>query len=396
MRVGIFTETFLPQVNGVVTAIRGLTEELEKLGHEVFIFTTSLDGGVAREKYGGSEVYRFRSMYMPKYPEYRFFLPGPSSWSEMKRCRLDVLHSRSPFTMGIIAKMLSNKLNLPLIGTLDTPIEDYVHYMPLGAKQPFNELLFLTAKKYAAWYYSQCDTVTTPSEVTMKRLERMGCKSPVVALSNGVDTSVFRPSNAAAWVKKKHCHGGEAIALHLGRITAEKRVLDIIEAAKIMAEKKAKVKIIIAGRGPLLPKVIEAAKGMSNVEFLGYLKPEDLRTYYASADMFITASPVETQGIVALESLASGTPVIAPDAGALPEAVKDGKNGLLFTEGKPAELAEKIIWAMENNFKKKVSSACVKSMEIHSMANVGRKVEKLYGEMIENIARTGKFRDGKE
>ena len=384
MRIGIFTETFLPQVNGVVTAICGLSGELEKLGHHVFIFTTAVKGEPARDRHGDAEVYRFPAMQMPKYPEYRFFLPGPKAWGIMRNCRLDILHSRSPFTMGIIAKMLADKTGRPLLGTLDTPIEDYVHYMPLGNKKPFSELLFLTARKYASWYYSMCDMVTTPTETTAARLRKMGCKSPVVAVSNGVDTDRFRPDLKADWIKKKHCPSGEALALHLGRITAEKRVLDIIEAAHVLTEKGAKVKILVAGRGPLLPNVMEAAKGMSNVEFLGHLTPEDLHAYYASADMFITASPVETQGIVALESLASGTPVIAPNAGALPEAVKDGKNGLLFTKGRPEELAKKIMWAAKNDFKKKVSKACVKSMEAHSMAGVGRKMEKLYVEMTGN------------
>ncbi len=379
MKIGIFTETFLPQVNGAVVSICNINKELIKRGHKVTVFSV----GEGHEKMDGYEVYRFHGWEVKGYSEYKYMAPRHYAWKIMKSKDVDIIHSRTAFPMGVVAKRLAQRTGKSIIGTFDTPITDYVHYVrPLGSIQPAKYVLEGIAKKWMKKYYGWCDLVTAPSETTKSKMLSWGFKDNIEVVSNGIDTKKFNPKNFDKNLKNKLCEKGEKLILHVGRITKEKKASELLKIVKILDNKKINFKMLIIGSGPELDNITAKTKymGLENkITFAGHISQEDLPKYYASADLFLTASTVETQGLVLLEALASGLPVIGADAEAIPELITNGKNGFLFEPAdleKAAVLTEEIL--ADENLRKKLSKNTTKYVKPHSIQNVCTDWEGIY------------------
>ncbi len=382
MRIGIFTESFLPQVNGVVTAICNSARLLSK-DHEISIFTV----GEGPAQYSGIPVIRFKGMKLPTYPEYRFFVPSRGTLDKLGRISLDIIHVRSSVGFSLAALRAAKRLNIPVVGTFDTPLSDYVHYVPvLGRVDPLRRVLSRLSLKYMAWMYNRCDMVIAPSEVTRKWLESIGCKSRIKVISNGVDTSLFRPGKRSAGLRKRLLKGRKLLLLHVGRITREKRIDTLLDAARGLKGKGLDFRLVVAGKGPELQRLHRAAKELGlddHVGFIGFVPDNELPTLYASSDVFVTASPVETEGIVLLEAMASGLPVIGADAGAIPEIV-NSRNGLLFRAGDSGGLVGKILLIAGRNPRKAMSASARKHSESYSIAKTVKRLDSVYRRLAKN------------
>jgi len=382
-KIGIFTETFLPQINGVAISIYNMNRELVKRGYNVDVFTT----GEKNEVMDGYHVYRFKSITFKPYPEFKVVVPTPKVWSFLKSRNLDACHSRSPFVTGVLAKMLTKKRIIPLVSTYDTPVFDYVHYMPFGSFGPAKSVFSSLAKRYIINYYNSCDAVVAPSETAKNQLVYIGCKKEINVVSNGIDINKFRPDNFSARLKKSICPNNEFFILHVGRVSKEKRVNVLLDAAEDMIKNGIRFKMIVIGRGPekhSLEMDVRNRKLSENVCFLGYQPESELLKYYATAGLFVTASPVETEGIVLLEAMASGLPVVGVNRGSIPEIVKDGKNGLIAEFETGAGLAEKIEVCMSlkiNAMKKR----CREMAEQYSIQAVTDKLERVYANAHNNV-----------
>ncbi len=379
MNIGIFTETFLPQVNGVVTSICNINKVLIEHGHNVSIFTV----GDGPTQINGYTIHRFRGATFKPYPEYNFLLPNHAQWALLVTQPLDIIHTRTPFPLGVMAKQLSKKMHIPIIGTFDTPISDYTHYVPVfGSIQPTEYMLSGLAKRWLRYYYNMCNVLTVPSNTTKQQLIREGFKVRIEVLSNGVDTKKFNPKKIDKKLKQKICSNGELFILHVGRITKEKSVDSLLYVAKKLKDKKIKFKLVIIGKGPVYRKLVIQSNILGlekNVIFTGYVDNKDLPKYYATADMFLTDSKVETQGIVLLESLASGTPIIGANAGAIPELVFNGETGYLT---KPTDVDDIIEKIKKIKDKDTFSKKCVEIASTHSIENITTKLENLYVELL--------------
>jgi len=377
MRVGIFTESFLPQVNGVVTAVCASARVLSRK-HEVKIFTVGSGPDLA----AGCSVHRFRGMKLPTYNDYRFFVPSRNVWKKLSGVRLDVVHVRSSVGFGLVALRFARNRGIPIVGTLDTPISDYVHYVPLlGKIKPARKMLSSTALKYMVWFYNHCNAVIVPSKATGEWLKEIGCKSDIMVLSNGVDTGLFSPKKRSAALRKRFCSDSVPMLLHVGRMTKEKSVSVLIKAANAMKEDGIEFVLIIAGKGPELDRLKRMAKllGVDDcVRFVGFVPDMDLQKYYASADVFITASPVETEGIVVLEAMASGLPVIGAGAGAIPEIVEDGVNGLVFNPNDHMGLLKAISKIMDKGQRRRMAANALRVSKTYSIERTAKELERIY------------------
>lgn len=387
MKIGMFTDTFLPQRNGVVTSICNIGKGLNKTEDSMVVFTPGSgfrDSGFG--KAGGYHTYRFRGIRFAPYPEFKVCIPTIGSWIGIEKLGLDIIHTKTPFPIGLVAKRLSKKFHMPIIGTLDTPIQDYVHYVPIWGRAPATSgFLFRVARRYARWFYNRCHIVTVPSETTKRELIRMGCRKRIDVVSNGIDMDRYHPGNRKGWIRNKLCPGGEGLILHVGRITREKGVLELARAARILQGRGVKFRLVIVGRGPYLKALERLVKreGISSIVLSGFVSDQDLPKYYASADFFVTASCVETQGIVLLEAMASGSPVIGANAGAIPELVKSGGNGFLFTPGNALELAGRMEELLKDeNLRKRMGRKSLELAREHSLENLSRKIGKIYKEAI--------------
>jgi len=326
LRIGFFTDTFLPQKNGVVTSILSSGNELAKRGHEVSVFCPKS----RIKEFNGVKINSYPATTFRPYPEFRIAVP--SGRDEV--AQLDIVHSHSPFTMGFFGWRVSNFQKIPRVATFHTMLSEYVRYIALFGKK----FLEKVAWKYCEVFYNKQKGIIAPSEALKNVLKSHNIKKSVSVVPTGIDTNFFKRTKKEKAREKLGLKKDEKIFLSLGRLSYEKN-LDVV----LKALEKIDCKLIVAGRGPAAKKLkkLKTELGLGNkVSFTGYVQEELKPLYYSAADALIIASTGETQALVVAEAMACGCPVIGADSLAIPEIVVDEKNGYLFKTGKIEQLAE--------------------------------------------------------
>jgi 1,2-diacylglycerol 3-alpha-glucosyltransferase len=338
MRVGIFSESYPPIVNGVSTSVRTLMTELETAGHHVFIFTSQAKPD-AHYQEDHANVYRYPSI--PSLVEPQYQLPVPFSRTiktAIPKLGLDIIHSQSPFFLGLIARHVARTLRLPLVSTNHTIYTEYVHYLP-GISPQFSRGL-LTG--WMRTYYNSCDYVLVPSDFTRKTLLELGVRSPLMVMPTGIPL----PTISLLMPEKVRSEWGiplEAqLLLYAGRLAPEKNLGLLLDAFVQIQSQMNTVHLILAGSGMGEAATREMVKQRGieeKVTFTGFLKREQLDPLYAAADIFLFSSKTETQGLAVGEAMACGAPCVVVNAGGAPESVQHGVNGFLV-EDDPSEMAK--------------------------------------------------------
>jgi len=324
MRIGFFTDTFLPQTNGVVTAITSVGPELVRRGHEVMVFCPRTN----IEDFKGVKVFSYPAVKFRPYPDFMIAIPqGRDQVPE-----LDVVHTHSPFTMGFFGWRVSRWQRIPRVATFHTLLSEYSRYVAKVG----DALLRPVTWEYCRIYYNRHRRVIVPSRALKEILRKHRIKSPISIIPSGIDLSVYRPLGKRRARRALKLEEGERVFLSLGRLGYEKNIGFIIRSFQGIEGK-----LIIAGRGPAekkLKKIRDKLGLRKKVRFVGFV-PEDLKPfYYSAADAFIIASRTETQGLVVVEAMACGCPVIGARALAIPEVVEDRRNGFLFDPDDPQGL----------------------------------------------------------
>ncbi|MBU3897188.1 MAG: glycosyltransferase [Nanoarchaeota archaeon] len=361
MKIAFFTETYHPQVNGVVTVIDAYKKELEARGHKVYIFAPKPG---KKEK----DVFRFKSTKFKPYPEYMISLPGRGIVKRMREIRPDVIHLHGPFTSAMIGLTVGKIFNIPTVITYHTHITEYTQYLSKYGKNITKKI----AAKYVKWFHNRADIVISPSKSIEKELRIYGVKKPIRVISTGVD---FKIKNRKQNINKI------PIILHVGRLCKEKEVDVIIKVLK----KIEKGNLIITSKGPdeeRLKSIVKKLELTKRVKFTGYISDKHRDILYKKADMFISASSSETQGLVVLEAMSYGCPVIVRNARGFNDIVKNNVNGILFN--KDAEIPSKIDMVLNSKFRKKIIKNGYETVKEYSMENTIDKIENLYKKLIEN------------
>lgn len=325
MRIGFFTDTFLPQRNGVVTSLMSFGPELVRRGHEVFVFCPKSN---ARE-FGGMSVYSYPAVTFRPYPEFRIAVPQRRDEAP----KLDIVHTHSPFTMGFFGWRVARFQKIPRVSTFHTLLSEYVGYVSRLGKSILERVTW----RYCRMFYNRHNKLIAPSDALKKILVKHKIGKQIEVIPTGIDINFFRPIDKARARTKLGLDGGR-IFLCLGRLGHEKNV-DVV----IRAIKDVDAKLIIVGRGPAARKLKKLAGELGlqkKVSFGGFVPDELKPAYYSAADALVIASESETQGVVVAEAMACGTPAIVANSLALPEMMKDGENGYLFEPGKTDELSE--------------------------------------------------------
>ncbi len=335
LKIGFFTDTYLPNVDGVVTTLVNYRTELEKRGHKIYVFSSGDNKTMQANR--DPRVYFFKSVKFPPYPQYKIALFPFNSSAIAEKNKIELVHCHALTSMGLAAIKTSRDLRVPLVGTFHTMV-------PVAAKQMLGKTAERILWKATSLFYSKFDVVTSPTKTVQKILESKGVDS--IVLPNAIDTSVYNPRIDASVVK--NIVGAEKIVLVAGRLSQEKTVDVIVRAApEILNETHGtSVKFVVTGDGPARKQLESLVKSEGLEEkfiFTGFVKREDLPSYYAACDCFATASTFETQGLALLEAMACGKPVVGADSTAIPEAVKNGRNGFLFKPGDEQECAERIV-----------------------------------------------------
>ena len=376
MRIGLFTDTYFPQVSGVATSIRTLKTELEKLGHTVFIFTTT-DKDVNR--YEDWQIIRIPSVPFFAFKDRRIAYRGFSTALEIARqYQLDIIHTQTEFSLGLLGVWIAKELRIPVVHTYHTQYEDYVRYIAKGM------VIRPSMVKYIVrGFMSDLDGVICPSEIVYDLLMKYKVKVEKRVIPTGIELAKFeRPEitseNIADLRGKLGISNQETMLLSLSRVSYEKNIQAVLAALPAVLEENPDVKLVVAGDGPYLSDLKAQAKRLNIIDvviFTGMIAPSETALYYKAADFFISASTSETQGLTYLESLASGTPIIAHGNPYLDNVINDKMFGTLYYEER--DLAGAILEAViatpdldEKNF-------AAKLYEI-SAENFGRRVYEFY------------------
>ena len=343
-----YTDTYLPAVDGVVTSVINSAMELRKRGHKVYIFTSGNQKHTVPEDLR-EDVFFMRSMRFRKYPQYSLAIFPFASALRIKDLNIELIHAHTPFMMGVSGLTIAKVNRIPLVGSFHTlftdkrVIDEYTSLSPMLRKMAYNK-----AWSYVRFFYNKCGRTIAPSE-SIKSLLASNQIDNVDVVPNGVDIKRFRKADGSA-IRDRYAPKGEKLVLYLGRLSKEKGVDVMIRSAKVLSKKK-DVKFLIAGTGPAHEQYrrMTARMGLSkNVSFCGFVEQSELPKLYAAADVICMPSTFETQGIVSLEAMASGKPVVGADYLALKEIIDDGKNGEKFKPGSSADCAAKIEKVINN------------------------------------------------
>ncbi|HUA99978.1 MAG TPA: glycosyltransferase [Terracidiphilus sp.] len=319
LRIVLMTETFLPKIDGIVTRLCHTLRHLRTLGHTVLVVAPH---GI--DEFEGTPVHGVPGFRFPLYPELKLSMPRPSVGRAVKRFRPDIIHAVNPAVLGASAFFSSSYERVPLVVSYHTHLPKYLRYYKLGWLEG-------TLWRAMRSTYNRADLRLATSQAMQSELEAKGLLR-VRLWQRGVDTDLFRPDRATQAMRDRltQGHPDEKLFVYIGRLSAEKE----IEHCRRVLEAMPGVRLALVGDGPHRQKLEEYFAG-TPTHFAGFLKGEELASAFASADAFFLPSRTETLGLVLLESMAAGCPVVTPRAGGTSDVVQDGVTGFLYDPADP-------------------------------------------------------------
>jgi glycosyltransferase involved in cell wall biosynthesis len=322
VRIALFSETFLPQRNGVALILDRLITHLTTLGHEVMLAVpvSWRPRGNAPSR-DGLRVVRVQGVPLPRYPDLTLAVPlSPGVVREVGAFRPDVIHLVTEYALGLTGLQTAVTLGVPAIASFHTNIPRYLPYYGFGWA---GDLCWT----YLRWFHNQVRLTFCPSETNRRELVARGFRN-VRVWPRGVDTERFSPAHRPA---AEPYRAGLRL-LYVGRLTPEKDLPVLFDAyERLRARHGMALHLTLVGDGAYTG--VMRARAPRDVTFAGYLEGRALSVAYAGADVFVFPSRCETLGNVVLEALASGLPVVGVRDGGTLENVQDGLNGILCPPG---------------------------------------------------------------
>lgn len=403
MKIAVFTDSYRPYVSGVVRSIDTFGAELLELGHEVYIFgpryypaqSGDTSQSSAGEKLPAVKVFRFWSIPVPMYRG--FTAPVPISGQAdqlLTDLGIDVIHTHTPFAMGMLGAVLARRLDLPLVFTHHTMYHEYVHYLP-GVRTVLRGMML----RYVGNYCRRADMIIAPTpEIRDFAVKTYGLwHKPVKAIPTGITTEQFRRGDGR-WVRASFSIPDDApVLVFVGRLGREKNVQFLLQMFQLISQNREDVHLVLVGDGPQRPRLVqmvEEAALQPRVHFTGTLPKEKVIDVYHAADVFVIASTTETQGLATLEAMAAGLPVVGVDAPGTRDMVQHGVQGLL-TEEDQAQFADAVLRLIGDEALRKLYGArALVRAETFSARNMALELVGAYRELLTpGLHRTGRGRD---
>lgn len=341
MRVGIFTESYPPLVNGVSTSILMLEHALTKLGHEVFIITVS-DNKKDYVLENNGHILRLPSVNLANCYDYKMTSVYPIKAVNMiKKINLDVIHSNVEFTVGIFARVVSEQLSIPLVHTYHTNWEDYTHYITKN-KKILDDICKKLLKYLVVFFEDKTVTelIVPSNKIYNLFKDKYKFTKNIHIIQTGIETSKFYKENfnqkdINSLKKKLGIKKKDFVVMTVSRLAKEKSVDRIINNHKELVKKYSNMKLLIVGDGPDIDKLKDEAKSLGvsdSVIFTGKVPLNDIPIYYQLGNVFVTASKSETQGLTVVEAISSSLPVVAVKDDSFVNSVIEDFNGFVFTD----------------------------------------------------------------
>lgn len=331
MKIGFFTDTYFPQISGVATSILTLKNELEKQGHQVYIFTTTDPNAKTIE----NGIIRMPSIPFISFKERRIVVRGMLyAYSIAKELQLDIVHTHTEFGVGILGKMIAKHMNIPCVHTYHTMYEDYLHYILKG-----KVIRPVHVRHLSRAFCKNMSGVICPSDRVVETLTAYGIKAPMDVISTGVDLTKFRQSEIQPLDLRAELDlpADSLLLLSLSRISYEKNIQGVIAGLPDIIKQKPNTHLVVVGNGPYLEKLQKMVEDLAitqHVHFLGEVDNQEVGKYYRAVDYFVSASSSESQGLTYIEAIASGTKCVVKGNEYLDGLFYDKALGVTFKEDK--------------------------------------------------------------
>lgn len=389
MRILLATDTYYPSVNGASYFTQRLATGLARVGHKVSVMAPGRALKNDIRTYDGVTVYGIRSISVPVYPDLRLspaLLARRAVREYMRRIRPDVVHIQNHFMIGKEVAAAARRACIPVMGTNHFMPENLIHYFHLP---PFAArwLTSLGWRQFAQ-VYRGLDLVTTPTRTARSLICDLGIPRDIIPVSCGIDLERFSPRNDGARLREKYgVPASRPVLLYVGRLDREKQ-LDLVLRALPAIVEATDAQLVLVGMGKLRRRleVMARSTGMSDhVTFTGFVPDEELADVYDIGDVFVMAGTAELQSIATMEAMASGLPVLAVDATALPELVRDGDNGYLFEDGDSDTLARRAVEILSDpRLRARMGRRSLQIISAHDERRTLGKYEALYRKIMDD------------
>lgn len=327
MTIAIFTDTYKPEINGVVTSIDLFRRELLEQGHTVYLFCPNYNRGE-----NSPSILRFPSIpyFFPLMKERRFAFPSARVLRKVKELGVEVIHSHVPGNVGIFALRASRKYRIPHVHTYHTLYMKYVHYMPLPKAFTTRAVMWISRK-----FLGRCQRVIAPSSQIRDEVLSYGVDAPFDVIPTGIDVDGKRAGIDADSLRRQYgLPRDKHILCYAGRVAREKNIVFLLKVAAHLLTTRDDLHLVIVGDGPDRPEIMKDARALGldgHVTFTGYVPRPTVFAFYRAARVFVFSSLTETQGLVLLEALSEATPFVAIDAMGVGDLQRNGRAGFLTT-----------------------------------------------------------------
>lgn len=389
MNILMMTNTYSPHVGGVARSVGTFTQYYKQCGHRVIVVAPKFENAPELEQ----DVLRIPAIQNFNGSDFSVVLPVPGLLtSALEAFEPDIVHSSHPFFVGSMALRVARKFEVPLVYTHHTMFEDYTHYIPLEWERLKKFVINLSSG-----YANMCDFVFAPSTSVKKLLEQRGVSVPVEVVPTGIDCDNFRHGNAKGF-RSRHAIDPDSFVIgHLGRLAEEKNLAFLARSVCGFMTEHRQCVFLVAGYGPAAAVIKDIAQEFSLLErcrFVGKLKGTDIVDAYHAMDVFAFSSKTETQGIVLVEAMAAGRPVVALDGPAIGDIVTDGINGLLVADQSQRAFTAALekIYRMDKAALAQMQQNALRTSARFSIAACGDKALSIYQQVIE-AGITGEQRD---
>lgn len=385
MRIGLFTDTYPPFINGVSTSVLMLKQGLEKLGHEVYVVTVNDESFSYKEEDGVLKIPSFPIGLMNFRQSGIYPL---KALKIIKKWKLDIIHSHTEFSIGTFARLISKQLNIPLVHTYHTMYEEYIYYITKG--------YFDSASKKLVEYLTlflcdkTIDELIVPTEKAKELFkDKYKVKRDVYVIPSGIDTTRFYEENIDKneiinLRKDLKIKTSDFVILYLGRIAKEKSIDFLINNFNSVLKKIPKSKMVIVGDGPDIKDLIDLTKKNKlddKIIFAGKVPWTDVPKYYSLCDVFVTASKTETQGLTVMEAMGASKPVVAIRDDSFELMITDRKDGLFFDDEK--SYVDMIYEVYKNKkLRDEISVNARRTADKYSPYNYAKNVLKVYEKVV--------------
>lgn len=382
MKILMVTNTYTPFVGGVPRSVKNFTEAYRDRGHRTVVVAPEFEDCPEDEE----DVIRLPAIKDVSDAGFSLRLPIPGYLSsEIEELQPDVVHAHHPFLLGDTALRMARNFNVPLVFTNHTLYEQYTHYLPVD-----NNSVKKYVRNLVKGYANLCDRVFAPSQSVRRMLVDRGVETPVDVLPTGIDVEAFGGGDGETFRRERGIDSEAFLIGYVGRLAEEKNLTFLLEAVSEFLSGHPDAEFLLVGEGPIvedLEALVERRGVADRVHFEGVLRGEQLYDAYASMDLFAFASTTETQGMVLVEAMSSGTPVVALDASGARDVVVNGETGRLVRREDSELFAEVLQWYFDLPDEKKdiIRGNTRSRAQDFSMDTVADRALGIYEELVEEF-----------